>query len=49
MKWREGKKEVYDDLVAHPEKIVAILDEGGKVARAKAQDTMKQVRAQIGL
>lgn len=49
MKWREGKKEVYDDLMARPEKIVAILEDGGKVARARAQETMKQVREQVGL
>lgn len=49
MKWREGKKEVYDDLMAHPEKIKAILDEGGMKAHERAQETMKQVRVQVGL
>lgn len=49
MKWREGKKEKFDDLMAHPEKIMAILEEGGKKARVQAQKTMKEVRRQIGL
>jgi len=46
--WRAGKKEVYDNLIENPEKIVAILEEGGKRARAKARMCMDQVRAQIG-
>lgn len=49
MKWREGKKEVYDDLIAHPEKIAKILEEGGDKARVQATETMKQVRKQVGL
>ncbi len=49
MKWREGKKEKFDELMSRPEKIIEILEEGGKKARAKAQDTMKEVRKQIGL
>lgn len=49
MKWREGKKETFDDLMANPEKIKKILEEGGRKARAKAQETMKHVRVQIGL
>jgi tryptophanyl-tRNA synthetase len=49
MKWREGKKELYDELVANPEKIVEILATGGGVARAKAKETMKEVRKTIGL
>ncbi|MEN9337896.1 MAG: hypothetical protein RIQ41_210 [Candidatus Parcubacteria bacterium] len=49
MKWREGKKQVFDELMQHPEKIQKILEEGGKKARARAQETMKQVRQQIGL
>ncbi len=47
-KWREGKKEVYDDLMSHPEKITKILEEGGARARARAQATMKEVREQVG-
>lgn len=49
MKWRESKKEVFDDLIAHPEKIQRILEEGGKVAQAKARETINEVRNQIGL
>lgn len=49
MKWREGKKEVYDDLMAHPEKIIEILEEGGKKAKVKAGETMKEVRKAVGL
>lgn len=49
MKWREGKIEIYNDLIAHPEKIKAILEEGGKVARVKAEATMEVVRKTVGL
>ncbi len=49
MKWREGKVEVYSDLISHPEKIKNILDEGGKIARVKAEEVMKEVRGQVGL
>lgn len=49
MKWREGKKEVFDDLVAHPEKLMAILKEGGIQAKKKAEETMRDVRRQVGL
>lgn len=49
MKWRERKIEIYNDLIAHPEKIQAILVEGGKVARARAEVTMEVVRKTVGL
>ncbi len=49
MKWREGKKEKFDELMSNQDQIVAILEEGGKKARAKAQATMSKVRDQIGL
>lgn len=49
MKWREGKKEIFDDLIADPEKLQAILDEGGRKAKARAHDTMNKVREQVGL
>lgn len=49
MKWRKGKKEVYDDLVANPEKIMQILEEGGQKAKAKAEIIMKEVRKTVGL
>jgi tryptophanyl-tRNA synthetase len=49
MKWRGGKKEKFDELVSHPEKIVAILEEGGDKARLAARKTLESVRKQIGL
>ncbi len=49
MNWREGKKERFDELMSNPGQIVAILEEGGKKARAKAEVTMSQVREQVGL
>jgi tryptophanyl-tRNA synthetase len=49
MKWREGKKEMFDDLMSHPEKIAVILEEGGTQAQSKARETITEVRAQIGL
>lgn len=49
MKWREGKKEVFEDLISNPEKIIAALHEGGMYAQAKAKQTILSVREQIGL
>lgn len=49
MKWREGKKELYDSLLSNPEKLITILNGGGKKARLKAKKTMMKVRAQVGL
>ncbi len=49
MKWREGKKALFDDLMQHPEKIERILEEGGRKARKQAEETMKAVRTQVGL
>ena len=49
MKWREGKIDIYNDLITHPEKIQTILEEGGKVARMKADTTMEMVRKTVGL
>ncbi len=49
MRWREGRKEVFDELMANPAKIQAILEDGGTQARAKAQLTIQEVRGQIGL
>ncbi len=48
-KWREGKVEIYNDLIGNPEKIKTILDQGSAIARAKAEEMMKVVRGQIGL
>lgn len=47
--WREGKKEIYDDLLAHPEKILSILEVGGKKAHTRAEETMQTVRGHVGL
>jgi tryptophanyl-tRNA synthetase len=49
MKWREGKKEVFDELIANPVKIKAILEDGGTQAQAKAKITIQEVREQVGL
>lgn len=49
MKWREGKKDVYDGLVANPERIKSLLEEGGKIARAKAEEKMELIRKTVGL
>ncbi len=49
MKWREGKKEIFDELMSNPSKIETLLSDGGKRARVVALQTMKEVRAQVGL
>lgn len=49
MKWREGKKQKFDELMADPSALERLLEEGGKMARARAQETMSEVRQQIGL
>ena len=49
MKWREGKKEKFDELMSRPEEIKRILEEGGRKARTRARETMKEVRKQVGL
>jgi tryptophanyl-tRNA synthetase len=49
MKWREGKKAKFDELMSNPDKIARILEDGGRKARARAKETMKEVRKQIGL
>jgi tryptophanyl-tRNA synthetase len=49
MKWREGRKQKFDELMAHPEMLQRILEEGGKKARTRAQETAKEVRKQVGL
>ncbi len=46
--WRTGKKEIYDALIANPDKVQKILEEGGKKARTRAERTMQEVRKQIG-
>jgi hypothetical protein len=49
MKWSKGKKEKFDQLMADQERLKEILEDGGKKARARAQETMKKVREQVGL
>lgn len=49
MSWRVGRKEKFDELMSNPEKIKKLLEEGGKKARARAQETMREVREQVGL
>lgn len=49
MKWREGKVQVYNDLISNPEKIRNILNQGGVIVRQKAEETMGEVRKQAGL
>lgn len=49
MKWREGKIDIYNDLISHPEKIKTMLEEGGQVAKKKADRTMEVVRKTVGL
>ncbi len=49
MKWRIGKVDIYNDLIANPEKIKTILENGGAVARLKGESMMKEVRGQAGI
>ena len=42
-------KEKYDHLQSHPKEVEEILAVGGADARVRAQETMSQVRALIGL
>ncbi len=49
MKWREEKKEKYDELMKNPETLLTILKDGGAQARSRAEQTMKKVRTQVGL
>lgn len=49
MKWREGKKQKFDELMANPDQLERILEESGRKARNRARETMDEVRRQIGL
>ncbi len=42
-------REKYEYYQSHEDEVYEILEKGGKSARAKAQETMKQVRVQVGL
>lgn len=48
-KWREGKKEIFDELMDNPKKIVQILNENSEKAVLRASKKMEIVRSQIGL
>lgn len=48
MKWREGKKEKFDELMSNSDEIKKILNEGAKNARIRALVTMNDVRGQVG-
>ncbi len=39
----------YDDLMAHPEKVEAVLQQGAQRARAQAQPFLQRLRAAVGL
>lgn len=49
MKWRERRKEKYDELVANPSEIISMLKSGGEQAQQKAEERMSVVRKQVGL
>lgn len=49
MKWREGKKEIFDELVDNSEKILSVLDKNGVIAREKAETKMKKIKKSVGL
>ena len=49
MKWREGKKEIFDDVLANPENIISLLSKNGAIANEKAQKKIKIIRSQVGL
>ena len=47
--FNEGKKEKFDELMKNENKILQILEEGGKKANSVAEEKMKEVRREIGL
>lgn len=49
MKWRKGKKERYDEILANNLHIESILQKGGEKAKEKAKEKMAVIRKQIGL
>lgn len=49
LKWREGKVEIYNDLISHPEKIDRILYIGGARAKVMGEDKILKIRKIIGL
>lgn len=49
MKWREGKKEIFDELVDNSEKLFSILNKNGPLARGKAEMKMNKIKKSVGL
>jgi len=49
IKWREGKIDVYNELLSNPDKLEQILEENGKRVREMAQKKMSEVRKVVGL
>ncbi len=49
MKWREGKKEKYDELLTDTSFINSLMKEGGDTAQQKAKEKMSIIRKQVGL
>lgn len=45
----EAPRQIYNDLMAHPKKIDAILEEGAARIRPKAQAKLKKIREAIGI
>lgn len=49
MKWREGKKQKYDELMADEHALIKILSEGSVAPKKKAEASMGTIRKQVGL
>lgn len=49
MKWRKGKKEIFDELVQNEGKIIDILNKNGAIAIQKAEEKMDKVRKTVGI
>ena len=49
MKWREGKKKKYDELVDNFSELNSLLKKNGEIAEAKAKIKMEKVRKTVGL
>lgn len=49
MKWREGKKEKFDELMKNEDRLLMILEKNGDKAHKVAEEKMKIIRKQVGL
>jgi tryptophanyl-tRNA synthetase len=49
MKWREGKKKKYDEVVDNFSELNSLLNENGKKAEEKAKIKMEKIRKTVGL